>query len=962
MLIGRPQISEEIFDAVSVELPTIHVDSRKNNQDICSYVESSIKKSRVLNKAPKDLRVEIVTTLVDNAQGMFLWVDLMMRELTKKTRVSTIRASLHEAPKGLREMIRHVLERFSAELKDEQPDDLNAMLAWVSCAGRPLHLDEMDAILQLRSAEGDGVLNLENMLRKQFASFFLLIRLDGLQTSDLQSDRVNEDEQKESEDGLDDVENETDFNSNKETTEVIFCHASIGDFFRDRNQGKVSAGEEYPEIGVDIMQARMMTLKTCLTLVTTRSSTCLLRNYALSYWHQHLQEATSYLEDTDQNDKLEIVKLLLTLLRDCNTITDWVSQAGSEFYNVDSAKIVMQWLADNAVLEHVSPEDREWIISKLEKPVKIYSPMAELLAEKWLCGVNWDHGGCMFVVHRICTLLDDRDIVLPTENVPINAIMEAAEWPKLEKNALWHRRVAMCLRDYGHAHESKEHFETALQLDSKMWLARTGLVIVYMQLKDHEKAIELSKVNSTILEELLADGKERDELDPEYCDSLDLASTWDEMGESYKELGDMENAVLYYRKAIDISNHKYQYVLNYIKVLRHMGKFNEIIRLMKEMGDTVPGAGDSRLTECIQISQQSWSTFFRIVARAAKEVGEIKWLEDAYQTAINIAVRRQNSYTVLMLKICLAEIYYIYEGNGEKALPIWNRILGHHLHRPMARQERLAASNYTRNHVAGVLGKYLIRKAFQAGVSTAEAEECLKRLDLICKQKTKPVGGPPEIITTNYSALFIGLWHRSHGESDKARDYFKPYIKEALMLLSDDDPDNDNSAYYDLAHVLLAAGDEINATAVLHVVVPKCIENIDKIMTDTKDQAEQNENNGDAVSRQPVSRLLECMSTAYSVAENSPDFAFECDGPCHRYFGNWTDTNICRCCLADLCDDCIEPLKKGLPMKINVCSPDHEWFHVPVPKKIADSGKIYINDDLFTLEEFKDSIRKQWKV
>jgi hypothetical protein len=84
VLIGRPQISEEILDAVNVELPTIHVDSRKNNQDICSYVESSIKKSRILNRAPQDLRVEIVNTLVDNAQGMFLWVDLMIGNLRRK--------------------------------------------------------------------------------------------------------------------------------------------------------------------------------------------------------------------------------------------------------------------------------------------------------------------------------------------------------------------------------------------------------------------------------------------------------------------------------------------------------------------------------------------------------------------------------------------------------------------------------------------------------------------------------------------------------------------------------------------------------------------------------------------------------------------------------------------------------------------------------------------------------------
>jgi hypothetical protein len=39
-------------------------------------------------------------------------------------------------------------------------------------------------------------------------------------------------------------------------------------------------------------------------------------------------------------------------------------------------------------------------------------------------------------------------------------------------------------------------------------------------------------------------------------------------------------------------------------------------------------------------------------------------------------------------------------------------------------------------------------------------------------------------------------------EMEEARSYFQPWIRQSLMILSDDDPDNDYSGYYDLSHVL----------------------------------------------------------------------------------------------------------------------------------------------------------------
>ncbi|SMY23467.1 unnamed protein product [Zymoseptoria tritici ST99CH_1A5] len=226
----------------------------------------------------RKLKGEIKQALTEKANGMFMWARLMISELSKKSRASAIRDALNSAPKGLAEMLRHVLLGMSAAIKDPQDAEyLNDMLMCVTLAKRPLSLGELDDMLGLKSPDGEGVLNPEGKLRIQFASIFALTREDTMTTADLQSQRNfhtgEEDEDAtaganvDEEDGLDDVENDTEFSSNPATTSVGFVHASISDFFKDRKQGNINAGVDAPAIGVHVEEAALSITKTCLDLV-----------------------------------------------------------------------------------------------------------------------------------------------------------------------------------------------------------------------------------------------------------------------------------------------------------------------------------------------------------------------------------------------------------------------------------------------------------------------------------------------------------------------------------------------------------------------------------------------------------------------------------------------------------------------------------------------------------------------
>jgi phage pi2 protein 07 len=156
-------------------------------------------------------------------------------------------------------------------------------LLWVACSKHPLNLAVIEALLKLKSPEGDGMIYCEGALRRQFASFLNLDREDGLTTAELQNKSTPADVSDAFENGGDqdtdgwafeDVENCTDFNSDKQTTTVTFSHASIGDFFRNETQGKVLAGEDRIAVGVNYREAKAYVLKTFLRIFTDKDNSC----------------------------------------------------------------------------------------------------------------------------------------------------------------------------------------------------------------------------------------------------------------------------------------------------------------------------------------------------------------------------------------------------------------------------------------------------------------------------------------------------------------------------------------------------------------------------------------------------------------------------------------------------------------------------------------------------------------
>jgi len=308
LLIGRPDLRDDTVFIWEKPIIYIEVSARKTKDDILAYIKSNVGRVRALKQAReppesrRKLQKEIITKLSDGANGMFLWVNLMLDQIYDMSRPSDINDALNNAPRSLSKMIRHIFERLEEDLRGFRKDDFKEILAWVTCAQTPLKLAELRAVLQLRPPLGEGVPDLEERLRGQFASFFTLTRRDGLTTeallerashiadhayseankSDTEADNDDESEKsgrdgsgdeseggtKSSSGGLPEVQLSDPYDSDFWTTVIQFSHASIRDYLvRESNP---ATREFAADIGISIntVEAEKHLAMICLQILT----------------------------------------------------------------------------------------------------------------------------------------------------------------------------------------------------------------------------------------------------------------------------------------------------------------------------------------------------------------------------------------------------------------------------------------------------------------------------------------------------------------------------------------------------------------------------------------------------------------------------------------------------------------------------------------------------------------------
>ncbi|RAH71321.1 uncharacterized protein BO66DRAFT_470494 [Aspergillus aculeatinus CBS 121060] len=925
LLVGRPEIYAELIEQINT-IPCIQVDAAKNSADIRALIETTMRRTRVLSRIPRDLSAKIQDELIEKSQGMFLWADLMLRELSRKTRTSSMLDSLQRAPRGLDEMLEHVLRGFSAKLDAEEAENLNTMLAWLACSDVPLSLRQLDYILQYDSPGGDGVFDLETMLRVQYASFFLLLRDDGLTTADLQGAEVAAylAEGRTSDDLLE-------FQSNKETTRVVFRHASISEYLRNPAYGKVRDSPGSVPVGVNIIQARTHILIRCLKLFQDgfaededKDGRVSLIIYAQSQWLSYLRHLVSN-DRLDPHSKREIRSLFRRLLSapDC---VHWLDPDDWEFFSSGDYRLVESLLNDTSCsADEEDDEITEWLSSCRQKPGGVFSVMAEYAAEGWLKESAWSASECFRLVWAVKIISEDGDVKIMRETPSTETVLEVARWTKLEEDALWHERVGNCLSNLGHLDDAKHYAEMSLSLQPKSVAASLDIARIYLKQHKRSEAIDIYLETEKLYTKSLLEQQEPDHEDSDLdmlVSPYSLSRLRLTLSELYLEQSDCLEAATWLHSCLQLGSYSIQIpklaeALVYQLSMPPYRNYGEIMRLLRSMDREPEHHTETFLDDCLIQYRRADSRFLEACATAAHAMGALEWLADRYRHARAAALQDLRSTVVVCLDVCLAQLYSRFMNEPHKAKAKWRQILSLPRVDMDDHWEMTQSRSVTESSYAYQLYMDALKDPKDTGAFLHEVA--------ILARWLREVPLTRDISIANQAGLYLGRWHLDHGDAEQARLYFRGYIKISLAHLEDIDPAWRADAFYKLFTILVAADDDANAISLFHAI---------------RDAPQDSRE-----STLPDDWLL--------------PWAWCCD-VCKQEYDSSAPCNKCRVCAADLCPGCFASVQQATA-SARVCAPDHAWLSIHSPSVLPEQGFVIVKGSPMSIDHFLADLGQFWE-
>lgn len=898
----------------------------------------------------------------------------MLREVLKKKSESDMRKAIREAPRGLNEIIRHVLRSFSESLKDnpEYADDFNELLAWVICAARPLTLANMQDILRWKSSDGSGWVWLEGSLRRQFASLFLLIREDGLTTADLQrtasietSHDANGQHSKD-EEAFGDLRSPFDFDSDPRTTRVTLNHASIGDFFRTEDEETICAVEGGPPIGVTYRAARMLVIMRCFELLACDENSAEieiaanLRHYACGALFETLQ-IIDIAKATTQEKQLIGRHLIRALTTKPSFV--WIAETRIlmiSFFGKENLDMILKWLSDEMVQESLSTEERMWYDKAISgNNADIFRPIAQHIGHRWLQDSTRDIFPCYF----ICMFLNARKGLLGESDMPAEQILEAAELFDFDKNDIWYENVGETLLGFGCLEEAIEYLERAQKDSSTDALhLRLRVAVIYQTRGHYERAIDLLK---GAVEELEHNSNSEDRLHDAYCS----------LGSCYSAIGQKQAGYEIHLRGLELQKDCSTCACEVLDYLYRQESFAEIMTVLERLDDKILGQSYTYLTMLTMKSMDFFSTFFFCLCTAAHHTGNMDVLMNACTSAVIVAQTQNRYYNAADVQLCLGYIYQVYKHDSELAIRTWEELIN------TRRDSGQFPEIRPRLETAAVL----LARTYLDGCILAEptSQDCQKygqKLEYLVAQNTRcPASHPTSTIistenpgeTGSIIEIALGNYYQFCGRQAEATACFSVQVNECIRLFGDDDQDSDWDTYRRLAHLLAGVKHDSLAIGIYHYSYTAYCE-------DRRPQGTNQTKKGDVqrsiehTDLQNLSERQNTTDTQGSSDEEDSDFnsdevsSLVCDS-CFQIIAIDGATICGYCHDTHFCETCATQLLAGT-LSINICSPKHKLLHIPprpaaVRKKrgIRD-GMFYIENDWVSLEDLKNRVRTLWDI
>ncbi|KAI9370382.1 hypothetical protein BJX61DRAFT_96710 [Aspergillus egyptiacus] len=980
LLSGRTETMSKVKDQLGDGISVIDIASQ-NRDDILKFINNEMDKMDILSGSTeqvKSLRGEILEGLATRTNGDFVSIKLLLDEISTKQRPGEIREIISRSGENRSDTIVRTIASLNETLSDEDISDLNELLTWVIFASCPLSVEELEAVLFLKSGE-PSLRPLIEKLRGPYSSIFRMAATNVHLTSDsigefLRQSSTPGDGEETRNDSTDISEGEVRIVRRfleSVCDPALFAKFGFEEFFERKLKGKSAL------VAVDPEMAHLKLASACLEVICSielSPNLDALAEYAIHNFGHHLARADPAL--TPPRHKIALGPRLVKVFTDEKVIERfwrtniahmerfWGSNPSdiermwshdsrelrkNWVYRDDYAEVLLKWLQDSAVTKDLPPESKDWVKSlsdKSQPDADFFEHVARVLARQWLHGNTWDILHAFKALYGYITKIKSRKnpgipraIRDPSpDTIQASDIVNAAEWARaqigLEKLGYEEsRNLARTLEGFGKYTEATDQFKHTSTLAEENRLSPYDLAICYSDQGDLNRAISNLEAAVTRIEggEFEKSGEAGESLPCMYS----ALALW------YKGIGRDEVALEIYQKQLKVDRFDDETASNLVILLHEQARYTDLVELVQSLKNTTdPASGLDLWTKTVQ-QHSEYISFNEALLALAQGDAEFGLVLESYEKALaaakgqliearkagNVREEKIAQSSEISIMIDLAELYrQASHGSAARekcAVDYWLRIM-----------EMDGTHNWwLATRQAGVRSQFALFCFDKAMPSHDMVPEYLQHLEHISSFKK-----PDDIFWLRWShpSCLLARYYSLQGNQDKAKSILRFYVKSKLDLLSDDDPLNDCDAYYGLAVLFMFAGDDIDALAAWSLTAPSNVTEAD---------------NGSGNHERNEHELEDCM-IGY------------CEGACGTavtFAGNFY---VCKACYYVHFDEiCLHKLRAGT-LKEKVCSPEHDMLHVPAcdpsERKRIGKGNVKVGEDIVPVEEWIQRVRRDW--
>jgi hypothetical protein len=143
---------------------SLEVNSSRVSEAVVSFIRFKVDRLAAQKGYSKELQQLVRLDMEARADGTFLWVALVCKELERVTARKTLR-TMQQVPAGLPQLYQRMLERIAADNDEEDRDFCEALLRVITIAQRPLHQAEIGYLAGLPSDIIDDSTTIDELVK-----------------------------------------------------------------------------------------------------------------------------------------------------------------------------------------------------------------------------------------------------------------------------------------------------------------------------------------------------------------------------------------------------------------------------------------------------------------------------------------------------------------------------------------------------------------------------------------------------------------------------------------------------------------------------------------------------------------------------------------------------------------------------------------------------------------------------